>query len=161
MLTFGAFVGTLQFFNQFPIGERSLIMEGKFTGSCHCGKVAIAIDGKILNVVNCHCSICRKLNGGAFASYVIVPEQAFEVVRGKELLTRYAMSEMADKHFCSICGAPVVNRNKKYEGVAIIHLGCLDEPGKMPLNVNIYCESMLPWVAFSQDFPRFEKGMRE
>lgn len=72
-------------------------MEGVFSGSCHCGKVVFKIDGKVLNVLNCHCSICRKANGGAFSSYLVVPDEAFEVTRGSELLTHYAMTDKGEK----------------------------------------------------------------
>ncbi len=134
-------------------------MEGQFSGGCHCGKVAFSIDGRVLNVVNCHCSICRRANGGAFSSYLVVKDEAFEIVRGAELLTRYAMSEQGEKNFCRICGSPVFNRNKRYPGVTIVHLGCLDSAEKLSPTVNIFCESMLPWVAFSGESLCYEKGI--
>ncbi len=134
-------------------------MEGQFSGTCHCGRVAFTINGKVLNVVNCHCSICRRANGGAFSSFVVVPEEAFEVVKGQDLLTRYAMSDKGEKHFCRVCGAPVFNRNKLYPKVTVVPLGCLDGPEQFIPKVNIFCERMLPWVAFAKEITCYEKGL--
>ncbi|OEU73929.1 MAG: hypothetical protein BA874_05045 [Desulfuromonadales bacterium C00003068] len=135
-------------------------MEGHFSGGCHCGKVIFEIDGKILNVVNCHCSICRKANGGAFSSYLVVPDEAFVVVKGQELLTCYTMTEKAEKRFCKICGAPVFNRNKLYSGVTVVPLGCLDDLTKISPKVDIYCADMLPWVTPWPESKRYETGLQ-
>ena len=32
----------------------------KYRGSCHCGKVAIEVEGEITGAVSCNCSICSK-----------------------------------------------------------------------------------------------------
>ena len=43
------------------------------TGSCLCGGVRYAIDGELGAVTNCHCSLCRKMSGSAFASGAVDP----------------------------------------------------------------------------------------
>ena len=134
-------------------------MEGYFTGSCQCGKVTFCLDGQVLNVVNCHCSICRKANGSAFSSFLVVPDEAFEVTNGQEWLTSYAMSEKAEKNFCQICGAPIFNRNKLYPGVTILPLGCLDDAAEFMPKVDIYCADMLPWVTIYRESKRYESGL--
>lgn len=133
-------------------------MEGHFTGSCHCGEVVFEIDGKVLNVVNCHCSICRKVNGGAFSSFAVVPEGIFTVVKGRDLLTRYAMSDKGEKNFCSVCGAPVFNRNKLYPEIAVVPLGCFDEPARLTPQVDIYCVDRLPWVTPCEESRCYDQG---
>lgn len=135
-------------------------MEGLCSGGCHCGKVVYKIDGPVLNVVNCHCSICRKANGGAFSSYLVVPDEAFEVTRGSELLTRYAMSDKGEKNFCNLCGAPVFNRNKLYSGVTVVPLGGLDEAAEFFPKVDIFCADMLPWVTTWRESKSYEKGLQ-
>lgn len=135
-------------------------MEGSFSGACHCGKVVFKIDGKVLNVVNCHCSICRRANGGAFSSYLVVSDEAFKLTGGSEFLTSYAMSEQGEKNFCNICGAPIFNRNKLYSGVTIVPLGCLDDAAKFSPTVDIYCAERLPWVTLWRESKRYESGMQ-
>ncbi len=38
------------------------------SGSCLCGGVKYEVSGGIQTVTNCHCSLCRKMSGSAFAS---------------------------------------------------------------------------------------------
>ncbi|PRY63410.1 hypothetical protein B0H98_1085 [Vreelandella songnenensis] len=33
------------------------------TGECLCGEVKFEIDGKLPNLYQCHCSLCRKTTG--------------------------------------------------------------------------------------------------
>jgi len=37
-------------------------------GSCLCGKVRFVYNGDIKEIVMCHCSQCRKAQGGAFVT---------------------------------------------------------------------------------------------
>jgi len=37
-------------------------------GSCLCGKVKYEYDGEIEEIAMCHCSQCRKAQGGAFGT---------------------------------------------------------------------------------------------
>ena len=46
-------------------------------GSCLCGGVAWEADGPFDLMSHCHCSICRKAHGAAFATYVAVPAAGF------------------------------------------------------------------------------------
>jgi hypothetical protein len=47
-------------------------------GSCTCGDVEFHISGELTDVSFCHCSICRKVSGSAFASYGSTPIGKFE-----------------------------------------------------------------------------------
>ena len=38
------------------------------TGKCLCGKVRYEINGRLGPVVYCHCSMCRRATGSAFAT---------------------------------------------------------------------------------------------
>jgi hypothetical protein len=35
-------------------------------GSCNCGSAKYEVSGAVKKVVNCHCTLCRKVNGSAF-----------------------------------------------------------------------------------------------
>ena len=39
------------------------------TGGCLCGDAAFEIDGPVDMMIHCHCSMCRKFHGSAFATY--------------------------------------------------------------------------------------------
>lgn len=117
------------------------------TGSCHCQSVRFEIKGAPLLAANCHCGQCKKMLGGAFNTVVMVKEEDLSVTSGAATISRYPVSEQTDKHFCSRCGSPLYNLSRKFPGKAMIALGALDDPAAITPGINVYCESMLPWVA--------------
>lgn len=115
-------------------------------GSCKCGNIRY-ITGDPLQVVNCHCNLCRSINGSAFSSYVVTRLHEFKLESGNDTLSSYLATDHATKHFCSVCGTPIYNINpERYPGLAVIHLGTLREHDQLNPGVNIYCSSKLGWV---------------
>lgn len=114
-------------------------------GSCACGKVTYRC-GEPVQVVNCHCTLCRAINGSAFSSYVVVKTDAVEL-SGRDNLSTYMATGKATKHFCSDCGTPIFNANlASYPGVSMFYLGSVRDPaGYVPV-INIFCRSKLDWV---------------
>ena len=47
-------------------------------GSCLCGAVTYEVAGPFEFVGNCHCSICRKSHGAAFATWGIIKPEQFQ-----------------------------------------------------------------------------------
>jgi hypothetical protein len=125
-------------------------------GSCSCGSVQYQINGDIKSIVNCHCKLCRKMNGSAFSTYVAVLESDFELIQGN--LKTYQATALAQKSFCTDCGTPIYNTNPKYAGLRILHLGSLDDPDKLQPQVNIYCESRLDWLGHVPPMADRKKG---
>ena len=41
-------------------------------GSCLCGGIRYEIDGRLHDTQNCHCRMCQKAHGAAFATYAAV-----------------------------------------------------------------------------------------
>ena len=117
------------------------------TGSCACGAIAYRISKRPLVVLNCHCTLCRKINGSAFSTYASVLESSFTITRGEDQLERFAISASGAKHFCSRCGTPLFNLNQRYPGLCIIHYGSLDKPEAMHPTTNIYYGNKCPWVS--------------
>ncbi len=64
-----------------------------FLGSCNCGNVQFKVDGDVKRIVNCHCNLCRKMNGSAFSTYVVVLESDFKLTSGS--LSFFDVSENA------------------------------------------------------------------
>lgn len=114
-------------------------------GSCFCGAVKYQLNAKILNVVNCHCNFCRSHSGAAFSTYAVVLDKSLEITEGKEHLTQFEPGD-GKKHFCSQCGTPIFNVNKRYPRVCMIYLGTLEAPREVKPTLNVWCESQLPWV---------------
>ncbi len=132
-------------------------MSDKTTGSCLCSAVKYIVKGPIKAVANCHCHICQKTTGGAFGTVAVIGENDFEIIEGQDTLTTYQVSENATKYFCRICGTPIFNSHKKYPGNCLTPVGSLDEPSLATPAINIFCESMLPWVKDIADLKCFDR----
>ena len=128
----------------------------KFTGSCSCGDVRFEVNGEIRSIVNCHCNLCRKMNGAAFSTYVAVSDDDFSILRGN--LQTHQVTEMARKIFCGECGTPIFNSNPKYAGLKILHLGSIHGSPNMDPIANIYCESQLDWLDRLGEISRLPQG---
>lgn len=130
-------------------------------GSCACGEVEFEVRAIKPNIVNCHCNMCRKLNGGSFSTYFVVAEKCFKIVSGEKSLVNYSLSESAVKNFCQKCGSPIFNQNKKYPNLRMIHFGMLNFNEPVTPKVNIFCQSKLPWVSVDLEIPNFEKEIEQ
>ena len=125
-------------------------------GSCLCGGAQFEIDGEITLMANCHCSMCRKHHGAAFATYVGVDTADFRWVKGEDLLVRYQSSPGHTRGFCRVCGSslPVPD-----PGATNFYLpaGTLDDdPGVRPA-AHIFVASKAPWCEISDDLPQFDE----
>jgi hypothetical protein len=128
------------------------------SGSCLCGVVKYRATTDVRRVVNCHCGLCRRMNGSAFSSYAVIPFEALEIFGGTDLGT-YAVTQRATKHFCSKCGTPIFNLNSKYPGACMLYLGAIEGSTEYSPSLNVYCESMLSWLESVTSIEGFRAGV--
>ncbi len=126
-------------------------------GSCNCNRVQFSFSGDISAIVNCHCKLCRKMNGSAFSTYVVVPDKGFVLTQGD--VTTVKVAKYASKSFCHHCGTPIFNQNPKLEGLTILYLGAIDDLPNITPAINIFCESQLDWVNQLSSLTCFEQGI--
>lgn len=132
-------------------------MAEKLNGSCLCSSVKYVINGGVKAVANCHCKTCKKMTGAVFATIAVTAEENFQVIEGEKNLESYQVSEKAKKFFCRKCGTPIFNLVGKYPGNYMVPVGSLDEPSLVEPAINIFCESMLPWLKKMEDMKDFER----
>jgi len=114
-------------------------------GSCACRAVTY-LAGDPIQLVNCHCNLCRSINGSAFSSYVVAKSDTVHF-SGKQALSSYPITEKSTKHFCSKCGTPMFNSNlSTYPSLTMLYLGTVAESNNLSPSINIFCSSKLPWV---------------
>lgn len=124
------------------------------TGSCMCGAVNYEISGPLLFVGHCHCSICRKSHGAAFATWGIIGPDQFRWTSGMELVGRYSSSRERERCFCRKCGSPLVAAHSGK--VTEVVLGTIDgDPGVRPRE-HIFVGSRAPWYEIADSLPQFE-----
>ena len=127
-----------------------------YQGSCLCGAVEIQIHGSISSIIHCHCSLCRKSSGTAFATNGFVQSTDFVVVKGAEQLSRFAFKPGRLRHFCRNCGSPVYSSNEQDPERIRIRLGILTtDISERPLSHNFYT-SRANWEDLDTSLPRYD-----
>ena len=66
------------------------------TGSCLCGAVTYEVRGPFNMMVHCHCSMCRKHHGAAFATFVGAPLTHFPLKQEVQLIASLSSSHPSD-----------------------------------------------------------------
>ena len=128
--------------------QRSRGRDVAVRASCLCGGVILRLDS-VVRMGNCHCSICRKAHGGAFATFAIVPLEDYHLVSGQELIADYQSSKEHLRHFCRVCGASLPYQTKpEYMDVPASLLD--DDPGVRP-RAHIFTTSRAPWFQITDN----------
>ena len=123
------------------------------TGSCLCGDIAFAVDGPLTGIAHCHCSMCRKFHGSAYATLATADPAHFRWVRGQDKVAHYRSSVQGHRHFCPRCGAaaPACPPGGPF---ALIPLGNIaEDPGMRP-DLHFFAASQAPWHTIVDDLPR-------
>lgn len=127
-----------------------------YKGGCLCGAVKYEIDGGIRNIVCCHCSICRKAHGTAFATNGIVHTGDFRFISGEHNLTGYESSPGQTKYFCKTCGSPILSRNLARLDQIRIRVGTIESDISERPEAHIFVSSKANWEEVCGDIPRFD-----
>jgi hypothetical protein len=129
-------------------------------GSCLCGRVRYALDAAPWFINHCHCSMCRKVHGAAFGSFLHADGKSFRWLSDTATVRTWESSPGNLRAFCTECGSnvPVLEDEGTH---AIIPAGTLDDdPGVRPA-VHIHVGSKAPWHEIADALPRFEEHMPE
>jgi hypothetical protein len=123
-------------------------------GSCLCGNVRFELEGTPQFINHCHCSMCRKVHGAAFGSFLHADGRGFRWLAGESLVENYPSSPGNIRAFCRVCGSNMPMLEEQGAHV-IIPAGTLDDdPGVRPI-VHIYTASRAPWFVLGDDLPQF------
>ncbi len=123
-------------------------------GGCLCGTIRYAVDGEIGEVSHCHCSMCRRIHGAAFATYGALPRENFQWTSGADAVKRYRSSTTLERTFCSICGSTLQAILEKEPDVLYLALGTTDGDPQCRPSFHIFVESRAPWHEITDDLPQ-------
>jgi hypothetical protein len=124
-------------------------------GSCLCGAVRYEISGDLRNMTHCHCSMCRKSHGAAFATYAEIELSDIRFTQGNESISRYQSSDSAQRIFCSRCGSNLLFDPKETPNQVWVAVGGLDSDPKERPGVHICVGSKAPWFEITDTLPQF------
>ena len=123
-------------------------------GSCACGGIQYELSDHLFAVNHCHCSICRKVHGAAFATCGHAKAENFRWLRGEDLIASYKSSENNSRNFCKVCGSNVPSLFQEMNYVRI-PLGTLDDAPNINPSVHIFVASKAPWFEITDSLTQY------
>ena len=126
-----------------------------YTGKCLCGAVEVAIQGAITAIIHCHCSLCRKNSGTAYATNGFVNSTEFIIEKGQEALSEFSFKAGRTRYFCQYCGSPVYSANDSDKNRIRLRLGIIDSAiSERPMSHN-FINSKANWEDLTADLPHY------
>jgi hypothetical protein len=95
-----------------------------YEGGCHCGRVRFRVTADLDKVTDCNCSMCTKKG----ILHLIVPQEQFELLSGKDDLATYEFNTgVAKHHFCKVCGIHPFYVPRSDPDKIDVNVRCLDD----------------------------------
>ncbi len=126
-------------------------------GSCQCGKVRYTYEGEIKEIAMCHCSQCRKAQGGAFATNSPLENNKLSFT-GSEYIKEYLSSGDKVRAFCNHCGSPLYSAKKSLPNVKRVRLGTVDTDFLCENQYHIFADSKAGWHEITDTSKQFKKN---
>ena len=125
------------------------------TGGCLCGAVRYAVNGPLRDVLECHCSMCRRTHGH-IGAYSAVPRATLELTDATGLRW-HRSSDKARRGFCGTCGSSLFwdPIDKDYIAVAA---GTIDPPTGLKTVLQIHTADAGDYYTIRPDVPQREGG---
>lgn len=117
------------------------------TGGCQCGRVRYTVTGGLGRASLCHCRMCQRATGNAFAPLVTARGVVFAGTPA-----RFASSDVAERGFCRDCGTPLFYAFVGAEDVELM-LGALDDPDAVSPALHYGVESRVAWLHLADGLP--------
>ena len=124
-------------------------------GSCLCGEIAYRIDGDITDGCYCHCTICRKLTGSAFAAYGAVNKRDLVWIKGEKNITTFGPTADTTRGFCSNCHSFLFTQHVLEPGNIFVSLGALNNAGKVKILYHQFIDSRVSWCCFEDNLAKY------
>ena len=126
------------------------------TGGCQCGALRYAFYVAPQNAHACHCRMCQRATGGAFALLAGAPKGDFAWTKGEP--AAFASSSLASRAYCRDCGTPLTFAYNMPEARLYVTIRSLDDPERVPIERQYGIESRLAWVKFCDGLPEEVTG---
>ncbi|MEM9642480.1 MAG: GFA family protein [Pseudomonadota bacterium] len=114
----------------------------RFDGACQCGAVRYCVAAGPARQTVCHCRMCQRATGNAFAPLI---EVGNERITWTGQAKTYASSNIAERGFCDICGTPLFYRGLGRDSTEFM-VGTIDTKIDYRPTANHGVESRLGWV---------------
>lgn len=122
------------------------------SGGCLCGEVTYVITGQPRDVINCHCSRCRR-HTGHFMAATSTDTDSLEI-SGRGSLQWYATADV-EYGFCGTCGSTLFWRTSRRPGYVAVAAGTLTPPTGLKTIAAIYTDYSSDYHSFDPDVPTY------
>ena len=98
----------------------------KHRGSCHCGKLAVEVEGEVGSALSCNCSMCSRRGSLLW----FVPRGNLTLLTPETDAATYMFNKhMIHHRFCAACGIHVFGEGTDPKGnsMAAVNLRCLED----------------------------------
>ena len=131
-------------------------MPAPYVGGCACHDIRYRVTGEPLISYCCHCTECQRRTGSAFGMSMQVKTETLNLDKGVPATrTRIADSGNAiTVNFCDKCGTVLFSIPAARPQLRVVYVGTLDNPGRVPVKLNIWTDSALPWVYMDPDIEK-------
>jgi len=134
-------------------------MQGPYRGSCLCAAIHFEVDAFAPHTGNCHCSMCRKFHGAAYATIAEAHRDHFRWLNGEDALKAYTASNGITRQFCRHCGSSLTFASPNADPDLVeIALGCFDDEVPVKPDAHIFVASGASWARPDDDLPQYEAG---
>lgn len=133
-------------------------MDAPLEGGCACGAVRYRLTSRPMFVHCCHCNVCQRETGTAFALNALIETDRVELISGapRPVSMPTESGRPHDIYRCPDCRTAVWSDYGRRGVMSFVRVGTLDEPAAVSPDVHIYTRSKLPWVVLPEGVPAFE-----
>jgi hypothetical protein len=121
------------------------------TGHCLCGAVRWVSESDPSSVHHCHCGMCRRWTGAAFATLVWMKRDAVKWIGAEPKVFR--SSPIALRSHCSECGTPIYLAYGNGDEIGLA-AGTVDNPDCLVPTHHYGVEGRLNWADIAPDLPK-------
>lgn len=134
-------------------------INAKYYGGCLCGSVKYAVAEIEPRMGHCHCSMCRKFHGAAFATFGEARVDNFQWLQGEQYIKTYQADNGSKRQFCENCGSSLVFSPANDTGEFIeFTLGTLDTDINLKPDAHLFTAYRANWYDISDALPCFKEG---
>jgi len=123
-------------------------------GGCECGQVRYRMGAPIF-VNCCHCRMCQRFSGSAFAINAMIEADRVEVI--SEQTPEIVTTETGGKgERCARCGVELWAYHRMFgDALRFVRVGTLDDSGKVPPDAHYFTSRKHDWVVIPAGVPAF------
>lgn len=130
-----------------------------FLGQCLCGCIKYEVDEIGPKMGHCHCSMCRKFHGAAFATFGEAKSENFRWIQGSEQLKTFTASNGTKRQFCANCGSSLIFISSNDTGEIVeFALGTLDSPIDLKPDTHIFVQNKACWYEIKDELSQYDES---